>query len=497
MKVYDTLKGKKMFRWMRIVLLTCIAGFVTHFAMSAYADEEAKPETNVAAPAEDAPKTAAAPAAAEPINKEVEVDSVAKLRSEVKSLWVCLAAFLVFFMQAGFTLVEAGFTRSKNACNIIMKNVMDFSIGSLAFWLIGFGLMFGLNKEGALSGWIGTSDFVFDPGTAGAVLTGHYGWAFLIFQTVFCATAATIVSGAVAERTKFVGYLAYSVLITIIVYPIFGHWAWGSLVGDGSAGWLGNMGFLDFAGSTVVHSIGGWAALAGAIVLGPRIGKFNKEGKAQPMPGHNLPLAALGVFILWLGWFGFNPGSTTAVDGGAFAFIAVTTNLSAAAGSIAAMITAWILFGKPDTSFALNGALAGLVAITAGCDVIQPIWAVITGAIGGVLVVFSVLFFDKLKIDDPVGAVSVHGVCGAWGTLAVGLFMSDGGLLMGGGMSQTIKQLTGIAVGFVWAFGVSFAIFYLIKVTIGLRVTEEEEFEGLDISEHGLTAYPNFQASHQ
>ncbi|MEZ6060458.1 MAG: ammonium transporter [Planctomycetaceae bacterium] len=414
----------------------------------------------------------------------------------VDILWTCLAAFLVFFMQAGFALVEAGFTRAKNACNIIMKNLMDFSIGTLAFWAIGFGLMFGPSA----SGWIGTDGFLFDANAEGAISPGNFGWAFLIFQTVFAATAATIVSGAMAERTKFASYLVYSIAITVVVYPIFGGWCWNSLVGvelgvdDAgeaikSQGWLGKMGFLDFAGSTVVHSIGGWCALAGALVIGARRGKY-RDGKPLPIPGHNLPLAALGVFILWLGWFGFNPGSTTAVGGGDFARIAVTTNMSAAAGSIAAMITAWIIFGKPDVSFALNGALAGLVAITAGCDIMTPVTATLTGAIGGVIVVFSCLAVERAGIDDPVGAISVHGVCGAWGTLAIGLWATDVGLFTGGGTGQLATQVIGVVAAFLWAFPVSFVVFSAIKMTMGLRVSEEEEMLGLDITEHGMHAYP-------
>ncbi len=404
--------------------------------------------------------------------------------ADVDILWTCLAAFLVFFMQAGFALVECGFTRAKNACNIIMKNLMDFSLGSLAFWAIGFGLMFGVT-----SGWIGKSGFLFDASADDAIVSGNFGWAFLIFQTVFAATAATIVSGAMAERTKFVAYLIYSVLITVVVYPIFGSWCWNGLVADTGAGWLEGKGFLDFAGSTVVHSVGGWAALAGALVIGPRIGKY-KEGKPQPIPGHNIPLAALGVFILWMGWFGFNPGSTTAVGGGDFAMIAVTTNLAACGGATVAMIVSWILFKKPDTSFALNGALAGLVSITAGCDIMTPGMAILTGAIGGALVVFSVLFFDKIKVDDPVGAVSVHGVCGAWGTLAIGLFGTEVGLVNGGGVAQLGVQALGVGAAFIWAFGVSLGIFLAIKYTVGLRVSAEEEIEGLDICEHGMHAYP-------
>ena len=338
----------------------------------------------------------AAPPAEETKSALVTAAALEKLQTNLNVVWTAVAAFLVFFMQAGFAMVETGFTRAKNAINIMMKNLMDFSIGSLAFWLVGFGLMFGTSA--ATGGWIGTNNFLFDAKSADATAVGNtetFSWAFLIFQTVFCATAATIVSGAMAERTKFSSYLLYSIGITAIVYPVFGAWAWGGLWAG--SGWLEGKGFLDFAGSTVVHSVGGWCALAGAIVLGPRLGRY-KKGKVVPMPGHNIPLAALGVFILWMGWFGFNAGSTTEVvgSGASFAFIAVTTNLSAAAGAVGAMLVSWIKFKKPDTSFALNGALAGLVAITAGCDVMSPALAVLTGFIGGVLVVFSVMFFDKI-----------------------------------------------------------------------------------------------------
>jgi len=438
--------------------------------------------------------------AAEAVAVEVEAAEEESVTAEgvladVDVLWTCLAAFLVFFMQAGFALVETGFTRAKNACNIIMKNAMDFSIGTLAFWMVGFGLMFG-----ASSGWIGTNGFFYEGGFAeattsasGEVTLGEpvaFDWAFLIFQTVFAATAATIVSGAMAERTKFTGYLAYSLLITVIVYPIFGSWCWNGLVSGTGSGWLEGRGFLDFAGSTVVHSVGGWCALAGAIVVGPRLGKYGPGGKVNAIPGHNIPLAALGVFILWLGWFGFNPGSTTAVGGGDFAKIAVTTNLAAVSGALAAMIVSWAMFKKPDPSFTLNGALAGLVSITAGCDVMEPGFAALTGLIGGVLVVLSVVMFDRIRIDDPVGAVSVHGVCGAWGTLAIGLWGTDVGLFLGGGASQLGIQALGVGAGFAWAFTVSLIIFLAIKYTIGLRVSLEEEIQGLDILEHGMYAYP-------
>ena len=361
-----------------------------------------------------------------------------------------------------------------------MKNLMDFSAGSIAFWAVGFGIMFGANK----TGWFGTTGFFlsdFSPDGDPWVL------AFWMFQVVFAATAATIVSGAMAERTKFVSYVVYSIVVSAVIYPVFGSWAWGSLF-NGS-GWLEGLGFIDFAGSTVVHSVGGWAALAGAIVLGPRLGKYGKDGKPRAIMGHNMPLAALGVFILWLGWFGFNPGSTTTADK-SIAMIFVNTNLAAAAGAVTAMFTSWIKFGKPEVGMSLNGALAGLVAITAGCANVLPGSSIIIGAIAGVLVVLSVLFFDKLKIDDPVGAVSVHGVNGAWGTLAAGLFN------IGGTTSKIIMvQLTGIGACFIWTFAAAFIMFKVISVTMGLRVSPEEEIEGLDITEHGGEAYPDFGMS--
>ncbi len=417
-------------------------------------------------------------------------------------LWTCIAAFLVFFMQAGFAMVEAGFTRAKNAVNIIMKNVMDFSIGTLGFFLVGFGLMFGVTN-----GLFGTSDFAL----SGAADHTAWDYTFLIFQTVFAATAATIVSGAMAERTKFVGYLAYSAAITIFIYPVFGSWAWGSLFNGG--GWLeapeggfleglGLPAFSDFAGSTVVHSVGGWLALAGAIILGPRIGKYGPDKKPRAIMGHNLPLAALGVFILWFGWFGFNPGSTTTA-GGDIGHIAVTTNIAAAAGAVFAMLTAWLIFKKPDASMTLNGALAGLVSITAPCATVTPFGALFIGAIGGVVVVMAVLFIDKiLHVDDPVGAVSVHGVCGAWGTLSAGLFNAEkvigagdanGGLFYGGGFAQMGTQIIGVLAAFAWAFGCGLILFLAIKYTIGLRVSREEELAGLDVGEHGMEAYNGFQ----
>jgi Amt family ammonium transporter len=407
-------------------------------------------------------------------------EAIALVQTNADYVWTLVAAALVFFMQAGFALVEAGFTRAKNAINIMMKNLMDFSMGSLAYWAIGFAFMFGVSK----SGWIGVSGFFlsdFTPGGDPWVL------AFWMFQVVFAATAATIVSGAMAERTKFTGYLVYSIVVSAIIYPIFGSWAWGGLFHGG--GWLEKLGFIDFAGSTVVHSVGGWTALAGAIVLGPRLGKYAKDGSIKPILGHNIPLAALGVFILWLGWFGFNPGSTTAANKD-IAMIFVNTNLAAAAGAVLAMFTAWIKFKKPDAGMSLNGALAGLVAITSPCASVSPLSAVIIGAIAGIIVVFSVVFFDRIKVDDPVGAISVHGVNGAWGTLAAGIFN------MGGTSAKIIGvQVLGIGACFVWTFCTAFIMFKLIDKTVGLRVTPEEEAYGLDRGEHGGNAYPDFEVS--
>ena len=403
--------------------------------------------------------------------------AIEMVQSHADYVWTLVAAALVFFMQAGFAMVEAGFTRAKNAVNIMMKNLMDFSMGSIFYWAIGFGLMFGASK----TGFFGTTGFFLSDFEVGG---DPWVLAFWMFQVVFAATAATIVSGAMAERTKFTGYLVYSAVLSALIYPVFGSWAWGSLF-NGS-GWLEGLGFIDFAGSTVVHSVGGWAALAGAIVLGPRLGKYTKDGRVKPILGHNLPLAALGVFILWLGWFGFNPGSTTAASKD-IAMIFVNTNLAAAAGAVLAMIVSWMKFGKPEAGMSLNGALAGLVGITAGCANVTPGSAVIIGAIAGILVVFSVMFFDKIKIDDPVGAVSVHGVCGAWGTLAAGIFN------IGGTSIKILSvQCIGILACFVWTFATAYILFRVINATMGLRVSEEEELEGLDSTEHGGHAYPDF-----
>ena len=416
----------------------------------------------------------------EPLTLESNKAAIDLVQSHADYVWTLIAAALVFFMQAGFALVECGFTRAKNAINIMMKNLMDFSMGSLAFWAVGFGIMFGATK----TGWFGTSGFFLSDFKVGG---DPWVLAFWMFQVVFCATAATIVSGAMAERTKFIGYLLYSIVISALIYPVFGSWAWGSLFNGN--GWLESLGFIDFAGSTVVHSVGGWAALAGAIVLGPRMGKYAKDGSIKPILGHNIPLAALGVFILWIGWFGFNPGSTTAANKD-IAMIFVNTNLAAAAGAVLAMFTSWIKFGKPEISMSLNGALAGLVAITSPCATVTPMSAVIIGAAAGVIVVLSVLFFDRIRVDDPVGAISVHGVCGAWGTLAAGIFN------IGGTSGKIIGvQLLGIGACFVWTFSMAFIMFKVIEKTIGLRVSAEEELEGLDFSEHGGNAYPDFDVT--
>ncbi len=403
--------------------------------------------------------------------------TVADVQKHLDYVWTLVAAALVFFMQAGFACVEAGFTRAKNTVNIMMKNLMDFAVGSIAFWAIGFGLMFGASA----SGWIGTSGFFLSDFKVGG---DPWVLAFWMFQVVFAATAATIVSGAMAERTKFISYLIYSFFISAYIYPIMGGWAWGGLFHGG--GWLEKMGFIDFAGSTVVHSVGGWAALAGAIVLGPRIGKYDSKGKPRAIPGHNLPLATIGVFILWLGWFGFNPGSTTAGNT-SIAMIFVNTNLAAAAGCISALITIWIIGKKPDLAMALNGALAGLVAITAPCNNVTPTSAVIIGLIGGVLVVLAVLFIDRIGVDDPVGAVSVHAVNGVWGTLAAAIFD-----IKGFSIGQLGVQALGAATAFVWTFSNCYVLFRIVKATIGLRVSPEEEIEGLDVHEHGESAYPDF-----
>ncbi len=424
------------------------------------------------------------------LNGKVEGKEIDESKYIADTLWVLVAAFLVFFMQAGFAMVEAGFTRAKNAVNILMKNLIDFSIGSLAYWAVGFAIMFGTGGWFmGFSGWFVPAETDAFSSLEWSSVPTHAAW---LFQLVFAATAATIVSGAMAERTKFKSYLVYSIFITGIIYPIAGHWIWGG-------GWLSNLGMLDFAGSTVVHSTGGWLALMGAIVLGARTGKFDGNGRPRVIAGHNLPLAALGVFILWLGWFGFNPGSQMAADPSAIALIAVTTNIAAAAGAIASMITAWVRLGKPDAGMALNGALAGLVAITAPCAFVEPWAAVVIGAIAGVVVVFSVLLLENLRIDDPVGAISVHGTCGALGTILLGVFHNEQGILYAADKGAAFKflgvQFLGVFAVLAWCVVTGYILFSAIKAVVGLRVSQEEEMEGLDLGEHGARAYPDFSVS--
>ena len=401
--------------------------------------------------------------------------AVAAVNGDMGMLWMLLSGILVFFMQAGFTLVETGMTRSKNAANIAMKNLLDICVGSLTYWLVGYSLMYGDTSNG----WFFWSGLMQGEG------------ADLFFQTMFAATAATIVSGAIAGRTKYSTYAIFSIVMTALIYPIAGGWQW-----QGS-GWLTELGFIDFAGSSIVHSVGGWAALVAAFMVGPRIGKF-VDGKVFAIPGHNQVLATLGVFILWLGWFGFNGGSQLAW-GGADAIgasnVVLITNLAAAAGGLGALITTWIWYGKPNLPQTLNGALAGLVSITAGCGNMSAIGAVFAGLIGGIIVVFSIEFIEKkLKIDDAIGAASVHGVAGAWGTLVIGLWGIDGdtgiGIFNGGGFGQLGTQAIGVLAYAVWSIVLSYVIFKILKSTMGLRVTVEEETVGLDLSEHGEIAYP-------
>ena len=418
-------------------------------------------------------------------------DPVADLSLSVDTVWMLLAAMLVFFMQPGFALCEAGFTRSKNTANILFKNFVDFMFGSILFWLLGFGFMFGSNGEG----FIGMPHF----GDISFYESDLPVEGFLVFQTVFCATAATIVSGAMAERTKFSMYCIYSLFISLIIYPISGHWTWGGgwlMNGDETSFMMTTFGatFHDFAGSAIVHSVGGVLAFVGAIALGPRLGKYGKDGKSRAIPGHNLLTAALGVFILWFGWFGFNPGSQLAASGEvnrvAISHVFLTTNLAAAAGGIGTMFTSWIKYGKPSFSLTLNGVLAGLVAITAGCDLVSPLGASIIGLVAGIILVFSIEFIDnKLHIDDPVGASSVHGVCGIFGTIATGLFALDGGAFYGGGWGFFGAQCLGVLAIDIWAAAAGVVLFFDIKKIAGLRVDKRIEEEGLDIYEHGESCF--------
>lgn len=478
----------------------------------AYAAEEASQPPAVAPPAA-APGTQAAPAVAKVDPGKTPVaftqgllDQLSGAKVAMDTIWTLLTAFLVFFMNLGFAMVETGFCRAKNAVTILAKNFVVFAVSSLAFLILGFGIMFGdgtpyFGTEGIW--FVGGADN--SPAMADAYKgsysalnwTGTPLWTKFFFQLVFAGTAATIVSGAVAERIKFGAFYIFSFLMVGIIYPVVGHWIWGG-------GWLAKLGMFDFAGSTQVHSIGGWAALVGAVMLGPRIGKYDKNGHINPIPGHNITAATIGTFVLWFGWFGFNPGSTMAADWNAIGRIAVTTNTAAAGGAVAASIMAWIFLGKPDLSMILNGSLAGLVAITAPCAFVSVPSSLIIGIVAGVLVVVSVLFFDRIKVDDPVGAISVHLVNGAFGTLALGLFAQDqfmpgttgDGLFFGGGLKLFLAQLTGVVAVGVFVVICSLIFWGLIKATVGLRVPPEEEIEGLDVGEHGMTAYPDFQLTH-
>lgn len=415
--------------------------------------------------------------------------TITDLALSLDTVWMLLAAMLVFFMQPGFALVEAGFTRTKNTANILMKNLLDFMLGSLLFWAIGFGVMFGAGSFAGMPHFFNISFYDTQLPVEG----------FLVFQTVFCATAATIVSGAMAERTKFSMYLAYTVLISVLIYPVSGHWTWGGgwlMNGEEGSFMMNTFGttFHDFAGSTVVHSVGGWVALVGAAIIGPRIGKYGKDGKSRAIPGHNLTIACLGVFILWFGWFGFNPGSQLAASGEgnrmAISHVFLTTNLAACAGGFLSLIVAWMKYKKPSLSLTLNGVLAGLVGITAGCDLVSPVGAVLIGAICGTVMVYAVDFIDHvLKIDDPVGASSVHGVCGFLGTVLTGLFATEQGLFYSGSANFLLAQLFGAAIVGCWAAFMGFVVFKGLDIVHGLRVTPRVEEEGLDIYEHGETAY--------
>lgn len=403
----------------------------------------------------------------------------------LNTVFVLLAASLVFFMEAGFAMLEAGFVRAKNSLNIIMKVFIDCCTGLLGYWVLGFGVMYGLSKFGVF----GTTGFFIKGSMENLPLLVQYGLpleVFWIFQAAFAVAVATIISGAVAERMKFIPYMIFSFLATAVIYPVAGHLVWNP---DGI---FAKLGMLDFAGSAAVHSVGGWAALAAVLVLGPRIGKYKKDGTVNVITGHSMPLAALGAFILWFGWFGFNPGSALNGLDGSIAHIVVTTNLAAAAGGLLSALFTQVRYGKVDPSMTLNGALAGLVAITAGCAYVNTASAVIIGAIAGVLVVIGVEFMDKIHADDPVGAIAVHGICGSFGAIAVGLFASTGsskGLFFGGGLHLLSVQVLGLITVSAWAFGATFGIFKLLKVFIGIRVSSEDELEGLDTSEHGMRSY--------
>lgn len=465
------------FKLLILFILAYAAGNLLIGAVFAQDDSaEATAEATVEAAVDTTEETAATPDAAEAAEAEPEL-------SNLDTVWMLVAAFLVFFMQSGFALVEAGFVGAKHVVNILMKNVFDLAMGSIGYWAIGFGLMFGSGNAFFGSEWFFLNGL--PEVYPGLTVPGY---AFFFFQFAFAATAATIASGAMAGRTEFRGYLIYSAIVTAIIYPIVGHWIWGG-------GWLATMDtpFLDFAGSTVVHSTGAWVGLVGAIILGPRRNRFGPDG--VPMPGHSMTLATLGTFILWMGWFGFNPGSQLNADAGAISLITVTTNLGAAAGAISALMMGWFFVGKPQLPWGLNGALAGLVAITAPCAFVTPIEAVIIGAIGGIIMFIGVNALESFEIDDVVGAVSVHGFCGVWGTLAVGIFAADVGLLHGGGASQLVTQVIGIVAVAAFVLISSAVMFTIVKATVGLRAPAEAEEIGLDIFEHGMVAYPEFTNS--
>jgi ammonium transporter, Amt family len=447
------LKGNmKKFIWLCVTIALCLA------PLTGFADDQAVVENTAA----------------------TEQATAGQALFTVHNLWMMIAAALVFIMHLGFACLESGLTRAKNTVNILFKNVAIISIGLLTYALIGFSLMYPGFGEGS-AGWLGFAGFGIGTDAAGLTPTyaeGYTYWTDFLFQAMFAATAATIVSGAVAERIKLSSFLVFAVLFVAISYPITGSWLWGE-------GWLGSLGFHDFAGSTMVHAVGGWGALAGAIILGPRLGKY-VGGKVKPILGHNMPLATIGVFLLWLGWFGFNGGSVLSADPGQTSLVLVNTCLAAAAGAMGAMVTAWSALRKPDFSMMLNGVLAGLVGITAGADLMWPLTAVAVGLLAGILVVFSIMFLDKIKIDDPVGAISVHLVCGIWGTLAVGILGQKAG------WEQLKHQMVGIAAIGLFTFLFALAAFFLVRSAMGLRVSAEEEIEGLDVGEHGNEAYADF-----
>jgi Amt family ammonium transporter len=488
-----------------ILSLSVVLGM---FVMTGRSAAQVAPDPGAEPPKVEAPAASAPeakkpdPGAAPAQFTQGLLEQIGGAKVAMDTMWTLIAGVLVFFMNLGFASVESGLCRAKNTVTIMAKNFIVFAASSIAFLVLGWGLMFGDGNSffGTQGLWfVGGADN--SPAMADAYKgvyssinwTGVPLWTKFFFQLVFAGTAATIVSGAVAERIRFGAFYIFSFLMVGLIYPITGHWIWGG-------GWAAKLGMFDFAGSTVVHSVGGWAALAGAIALGPRIGKYSKDGKVLPLPGHSIALATLGVFVLWFGWFGFNPGSTMAADAGAIGRIAVATNTAAAAAAIAASITAWLLLGKPDLTMILNGALAGLVAITAPCAFVSVPSSLVIGLIAGVLVVLSVLFFDKIKVDDPVGAISVHLVCGVFGTLSVGLFAQDvftpnttgNGLFFGGGAGLLMAQFAGVAGVGLFVFVVSLSFWKILASTMGIRVSSEEEIEGLDIGEHGNIAYPDF-----